>query len=287
MGNQGHSFDSTRRVVEIVQSGAIGAVRDVHVWTDRPIWPQGVDRPKDTPPVPAGVDWDLWLGPAPHRPYHPDYIPFKWRGWWAFGTGALGDMGCHNIDTSYWALKLGIPTSVEAESSGDNRETYPAWSIIRFQFAAREKLPEARLTWYDGGKVPAKELFEGATLPKNEIPKNGTLMIGDKGKIVLMDWNANNFQMLPADKFADFKGPDSSIPRSEGHYKEWIAACKGGPAAMSNFEYASRLTETVLLGNLALRCGKRIDWDAKAMKAKGCPEADALIKPSYRSGWTL
>jgi len=287
MGNQGHSFDSTRRVVEIVQSGAIGAVSDVHVWTDRPIWPQGVNRPKDTPLVPAGVDWDLWLGPAPHRPYHPDYIPFKWRGWWDFGTGALGDMGCHNIDTSYWALKLGIPTSVEAESSGDNLETYPAWSIIRFQFAAREKLPATTLTWYDGGKVPAKELFEGGTLPKNEIPKNGSLMIGDKGKILLTEWNADNFQLLPTDKFADFKGPDPTIPRSESHYKEWIAACKGGPAAMSNFDYAAQLTETVLLGNLALRCGKRIEWDAKAMKAKGCPEADALIKPAYRSGWTL
>jgi hypothetical protein len=196
-------------------------------------------------------------------------------------------MGCHNMDTAYWALKLGIPESVEAESSGDNRETYPAWSIIRYRFAAREKLPPANFTWYDGGKVPAKELFEGATLPKNEIPKNGTVIIGDKGKIVLTDWNANKFQMLPADKFADFKGPGLSIPRAESHYKEWIAACKGGPAAMSNFDYAAQLTETVLLGNLALRCGKRIDWDAKAMKAKGCAEADALIKPAYRSGWTL
>jgi predicted dehydrogenase len=287
MGNQGHSFDSTRRVVELVQRGVIGAVRDVHVWTDRPIWPQGVNRPKETPPVPAGVDWDLWLGPAPHRPYHLDYIPFKWRGWWDFGTGALGDMGCHNMDTAYWALKLGVPASVEAESTGGNRETYPASSIVRYQFGAREQLPPVTLTWYDGGKLPGKELLEGAQLPKNEIPKNGTLMIGDQGKILLPDWNANNFQLLPAEKFADFKGPDPFIPRSQGHYKEWIAACKGGPAAMSDFEYAARLTETVLLGNLALRCGKRIDWDAKAMKAKGCPEADALIKPAYRSGWTL
>jgi predicted dehydrogenase len=287
MGNQGHSYDSTRRVVEIVQAGAIGAVREVHVWTDRPIWPQGIERPKETPEVPASVDWDLWLGPAPKRPYHSAYLPFNWRGWWDFGTGALGDMGCHNMDTAYWALKLGVPTAVEAESEGGNSETFPKWSIIKYEFPARGPLPPVKFTWYDGGKQPAQELFEGAILPKNETPKNGTIMIGDKGKIVMRDWNANNFQLLPQEKFLDFKGPAQTIPRAESHYKEWIAACKGGPAAMSNFEYASGLTETALLGNLAVRCGKRIEWDAKAMKAKGCPEADALIKPTYRAGWSL
>ncbi|MCI0745538.1 MAG: Gfo/Idh/MocA family oxidoreductase [Verrucomicrobia subdivision 3 bacterium] len=287
MGNQGHSFDSTRRVVEIVQSGAIGDAAEVHVWTDRPIWPQGVKRPSDTPPLPAGIDWDLWLGPAPHRPYHPDYMPFKWRGWWDFGTGALGDMGCHNMDTAYWALNLGLPTAVQAESSGGNAETYPQWSIIRYEFPPRDGLPAAKLTWYDGGKLPARELFEGAQLQKDELPKNGTLMIGAKGKILLPDWNANNFQLLPKDKFVDFTGPAPSIPRAESHYKEWITACKSGSPAMSNFDYAARLTETALLGNLALRCGKRIEWDPKAMKAGGCPEADAFIKPEYRAGWSL
>jgi predicted dehydrogenase len=287
MGNQGHSYDSTRRVVEIVQAGTLGAVRDVHVWTDRPIWPQGIDRPTETPEVPATVDWDLWLGPAPKRPYHSAYLPFNWRGWWDFGTGALGDMGCHNMDTAYWALKLGVPSAVEAESSGMNAETFPKWSIIKYDFPARGSLPPARLTWYDGGKMPARELFEGAQLKNEELPKNGTIIVGDKGKIVLTDWNANKFQLLPQDKFADFKGPEPTIPRTESHYKEWIAACKGGPPAMSNFDYAATLTETALLGNLALRCGKRIEWDAKAMKAKGCPEADALIKPTYRAGWSL
>jgi predicted dehydrogenase len=287
MGNQGHSYDSTRRVVEIVQSGAIGSVREVHVWTDRPIWPQGIDRPADTPPVPAGVDWDLWLGPAPQRPYHPSYLPFNWRGWWDFGTGALGDMGCHNIDTAYWALKLGLPSAVEAESSGVNSETFPKWSIIKYEFPARGSLPPVRFTWYDGGKLPARELFDGVALRNNELPKNGTIMVGDKGKIVLRDWNANNFLLLPQEKFAEFKGPAQSIPRAESHYKEWIAACKGGPPAMSNFDYAAALTETALLGNLALRCGRRIEWDAKNMKAIGCAEADALIRPSYRAGWSL
>jgi predicted dehydrogenase len=287
MGNQGHSYDSTRRVVEIVQAGALGAVREVHVWTDRPIWPQGIDRPTETPEVPATVDWDLWLGPAPKRPYHSAYLPFNWRGWWDFGTGALGDMGCHNMDTAYWALKLGVPNAIEAESSGMNAETFPKWSVIKYDFPARGPLAPARLTWYDGGKMPARELFEGAQLKNEELPKNGTIIVGDKGKIVLTDWNANKFQLLPQDKFVDFKGPEPTIPRTESHYKEWIAACKGGPPAMSNFEYAAALTETALLGNLALRCGKRIEWDAKAMKAKGCPEADALIKPTYRAGWSL
>jgi predicted dehydrogenase len=287
MGNQGHSYDSTRRVVEIVQAGALGAVGEVHVWTDRPIWPQGIDRPTETPEVPATLDWDLWLGPAPKRPYHPSYLPFNWRGWWDFGTGALGDMGCHNMDTAYWALKLGVPSAVEAEASGMNKETFPKWSIIKYEFPARGALPPVKFTWYDGGKMPARELFEGAQLKNEELPKNGSIIIGDKGKILLTDWNANKFQLLPQDRFIDFKGPEPTIPRAESHYKEWIAACKGGPAAMSNFEYAAALTETALLGNLALRCGKRIEWDAKAMKAKGCPEADALIKPGYRAGWSL
>jgi len=287
MGNQGHSYDSTRRVVEIVQSGAIGSVREVHVWTDRPIWPQGIDRPTETVEVPPTLDWDLWLGPAPKRPFHTAYVPFNWRGWWDFGTGAIGDMGCHNTDTAYWALKLGVPTSVEAESSGGNRETFPKWSIVRFEFAARGSLPPVKLTWYDGGKMPERDLFSGAQLRNDQVPKNGSIMVGDKGKILLPDWNANNFQLLPQDKFVDFKGPEPTIPRAESHYKEWIAACKGGPPAMSNFEYAASLTETMLLGNVALRCGKRIEWDAKGLKAKGCPEADALIKPQYRTGWTL
>jgi predicted dehydrogenase len=283
MGNQGHAFDSTRRLVELVQAGAIGEVREVHVWTDRPIWPQGIERPKEAQAVPEHLDWDLWLGPAPQRPYHGAYAPFNWRGWWDFGTGAPGDMGCHNADAAFWALKLDAPASVEAESSGVNSETCPKWSIVRSDFPKRGELPPVTITWYDGGKLPSRDLVGGEALPKN-----GTIFVGSKGKIVFKDWNPDGFRLLPEDQFKDFKGPAQSIPRaSEGPYKEWIAACKGGPVCLSNFDYAGRLTEFVLLGNVALRAGKRIEWDAEKLRATNCPEADAFIRREYRKGWEL
>jgi len=283
MGNQGHSYDSTRRIVELIQAGVLGDVREVHVWTDRPIWPQGIERPKDTPAKPDYMDWELWIGPAPMRPYHPDYAPFKWRGWWDFGTGAPGDMGCHNSDAAYWALKLDAPISVEAESSGVNSETCPKWSIVRSEFPARGKMPPVTLTWYDGGKRPSRDLADGT-----ELPLNGTIIIGSKGKIAFRDWNPNGFRLLPEGQFKDFKGPAPTIPRApEGPYREWIEACKGGPPCLSNFDYAGRLTEFVLLGNVALRAGKKIEWDAKQLRAKNCPEADQFIRREYRKGWEL
>jgi predicted dehydrogenase len=283
MGNQGHSYDSTRRLVELVRAGALGEVREVHVWTDRPIWPQGIGRPKETPPAPASLDWDLWLGPAPQRPYSPDYVPFKWRGWWDFGTGAVGDMACHNCDAAYWALDLGQPLTIEAETSGVNSETAPKWAIVRFEFSQRGNLPPVKLTWYEGGKKPSRDLADGA-----DLPANGTLMLGSKGKILFRDWNPNNFRLLPEDKFKDYQGPPQSIPRApDGPYKEWIAACKGGSPCLSNFDYAAPLTEFVLLGNLAMRTGKKIEWDAKKLEAKNCPEAAQFIRRDYRNGWTL
>jgi len=284
MGNQGHSYDSTRRLVELVQAGVLGDVREVHVWTDRPIWPQGVDRPAGEDPVPENLLWELWLGPAPWRPYKKDvYHSFKWRGWWDFGTGALGDMACHNTDAAFWSLKLDAPVSVEAESSGANKETCPNWSIIRFEFPARGSMPPVRLTWYDGGKLPSRDLVGG-----EELPKNGTIMVGSKAKIVFRDWNPNGFRLLPEDKFKDFQGPPQTVPRApNGPYREWIEACKGGPACLSNFEYAGRLTETVLLGNVAIRLGKKFDWDATNLKAMNTPEADQYIHREYRKGWTF
>jgi len=283
MGNQGHAYDSTRRVVELVQAGEIGDVREVHAWTDRPIWPQGMDRPKDSSAPPAHLDWDLWIGPAPMRPFHSSYAPFNWRGWWDFGTGAPGDMGCHNADAAYWALKLDAPVSVEAESSGVNSETCPKWSIVRSHFAARGKLPPVTMTWYDGAKMPSRDLGDG-----NELPKNGTIMIGTKGKIVFRDWNPDGFRLLPEDKFNNFKGAPPTIQRApNGPYREWIEACKGGAPCLSNFDYAGRLTEFVLLGNVALRVGKKIEWDAKKMRAKNFPEADQYIRREYRKGWEL
>lgn len=280
MGNQGHSFDATRRVVELVRAGVLGKVREVHVWTDRPIWPQGMPRPTEPQSPPSSLDWDLWLGPAPRRPYHSSYLPFNWRGWWDFGTGALGDMGCHNMDAAFWALDLNYPETIEAESSGVNSETAPKWSVIQYHFPARRRMPPARLVWYDGGKLPQIE-----DLPKP--PKNGCVIIGDKGKMVFDDWHPKNFRLLPEETFYDFKGPNPELPRSKGHYIEWIEACKGGPPALSNFDYAAKLTETMLLGNLALRVGKKIEWDAKQMKVRNCPEADQFIRRSYREGWSL
>jgi predicted dehydrogenase len=284
MGNQGHSYDSTRELVELVQAGALGDVREVHVWTDRPIWPQGMERPTGGGgKPPETLDWDKWLGPAPWRPFHDDYLPFKWRGWWDYGTGAPGDMGCHNSDAAFWALKLAAPLTVEAESSGVNRETAPKWSIVRSQFGKRGKLPPVQITWYDGGKLPEASLVGGEALPKN-----GTIMVGSKGTIVFRDWNPNGFRVLPEAQFKDAPRPKPSIARANNNpYQEWIAACKGGPPCLSNFEYAVPLTEFVLLGNVALRVGKKIEWDPKRLRAKNCPEADQYIRREYRKGWEL
>ena len=279
MGNQGHSEHGSRRMVELIRAGTLGDVREVHVWTDRPIWPQGLQRPKNKPPVPVGVDWDLWLGPAPARPFHNAYVPFKWRGWWDFGTGALGDMACHNWDIAFWALDLGSPTSVEAKSSKVFVDTAPAWSVIRYRFPARGDLPPVTLTWYDGKKLPPRELFEGET-PRG----NGSIIVGDKGKLYVPHYWGDGI-LLPKKEFAGFEAPEPTLPRSPGHYKEFITACKGGPAAMSSFDYSGPLTEAVLLGNLAVRAGEKIVWDAKRLKAVGCPQADAFIRREYRGSY--
>ncbi|MEP0842652.1 MAG: Gfo/Idh/MocA family oxidoreductase [Phycisphaerae bacterium] len=290
MGTQGHAFEGTRRAVEVLRSGAIGPVRELHVWTDRAEgwWPQGIDRPTDTPPVPQDLDWDVWLGPAAYRPYHPAYLPFKWRGFWDFGTGAIGDMGIHNLDTAFWGLELGLPTSARVvDSSPRNAETAPAWSILELRFPARGDRPPVKLTWYDGRKQPPRELFHG-----EPFPTNGSLVIGEKGTLFTRTWNggesdADMFLLLPRKDFADFRPPAPTLPRAPGHHQEWIAACKGGPPALSEFGYAARLTEALLVGALALRTGKAIEWDAANMKAKGQPQADDFIRPALRAGWTL
>jgi predicted dehydrogenase len=281
MGNNGHASDGLRRAVEILRSGVIGPIREVHASTDRPIWPQGIDRPKDTPPVPRNLHWDLWLGPAPERPYHPAYHPFAWRGWWDFGTGALGDMGCHILDTAFWALDLGYPTSVEAEGEPHHRETCPKWSIVRYEFPARKGMPPVTLYWYDGGKLPPKELA-----PEINIEPNCTLFIGEYGRA----WVPHGGEpvLLPREKFEGYQPPQPTIPRApRGHHQEWIDACKGRGKAMSDFEYAAKLTEVVLLGNVAFRTGHRINYDARNMRAKNCAEAERYIRREYRKGWSL
>lgn len=282
MGNQGTAFNELRQGVEVIQSGVLGKVTEIHVWSNRPVWPQGIARPKEAMIIPDGLDWELWLGPAPKRPYHEAYHPFRWRGWIDFGTGAIGDMACHTMNMAFWALNLRDPVSIEAETSGVNGETFPQWSIVRYQFPQRGDLAPCKMVWYDGGQKPPGELLQG-----EQMASSGLLLIGSEGTLYSPGDYGTPFVLLPREKFANYQPPAPSIPRSPGHHQEWINACKGGPAAMSNFDYASALTETALLGNLAIITGERINWDAKRMKAVNCPKADKFIRPAYRKGWAI
>jgi hypothetical protein len=285
LGNQGQASEEARLVSEFIWDDALGPVREVHSWCNRPISPRGIDRPKDTPPVPETLDWDLWLGPAPKRPYHPCYLPFTWRGWWDFGSGVLGDIGCHQFVSIFRALKLGYPTSIEACSSGVNSETAPLASIIRYDFPAREGMPPLKLTWYDGGLMPARpeELEEGLRFGNAD----DNLFIGDKGKML-------GHRLLPESRSKEYGRPPKVLPRSPGHHKEWINSCKGGEPAGSNFDVAGPLTEVVLLGNVALRMGQqlyekglKLYYDGPNMKVTNLPEANKYIRSEYREGWTL
>ncbi|MBL7153359.1 MAG: Gfo/Idh/MocA family oxidoreductase [Phycisphaerae bacterium] len=289
MGIQGHSGEGIRLLREWIADGAIGEVREVHSWTDRPKgwWPQGVGRPKETPPVPPTLDWDLWLGPAPYRPYNPAYVPFKWRGWWDFGTGPLGDMGIHNSSPIFWALNLGYPTSVEPISQeGCNEETGPTKSIVRYEFPARENMPPVTLMWYDGGNMPPRpeELEEDRRLGDND---GGSLFIGEKGKILAPGWCAASPRIIPEDKMKEYKQPPKRIPRSPGHHAEWIEACKTGKPTTANFDFAGRLTEVMLAGNIAVRAGEKIYWDGPNMVCTNVPEANRYVHCRYRKGWKL
>jgi len=278
MGNQVHSADANRLAVEWIRAGIIGAVDDVFCWTDRPTWPQGLTRPVDTPPVPAHLDWNLWLGPAPERPYHPIYQPANWRGWWDFGNGALGDMGCNLMDAAFWALNLGNPSLIEAESTGMTQESAPKASMVCWQFPARGALSAVRLHWYDGGKPMPKETAELAA-----GIKNGAIFAGSKGHLILPIGGLPRLMPQPH----DFNPPQPSLPRSINHHQEWIQACKGGKPAESNFDYAGPLTELILLGAVALRVGKRLEWDGPNLKAPNVPEAAAFLSHPCRQGWTL
>jgi predicted dehydrogenase len=288
MGNQGHAGEGVRLVCEWIWDGAIGPVRHVHIWTDRPLnwWPQGVDRPADSPPVPSTLDWDLWLGAAPQRPYNPAYAPFKWRGWWDFGCGALGDMACHIIDAPVWALKLGVPTSVQASSTKVNGETAPLASMIDYEFPARGDMPPVRVTWYDGGLKPQRpeELENGRQMGDKD---GGVLFVGDKGTIMGLGQSVGSPRIIPETKMQAYKRPAPSIPRSPGHHQEWIEACKGGKPAGSNFDFAGPMTETVLLGNIAIRTGQKLYWDSENMKITNLPEANEFITKQYRSGYEI
>ena len=299
MGNQGHAMEEARLLCEWIWDGAIGEIREVHAWTPHPVWPQGMRRPTDTPPVPGTLDWDLWLGPAPYRPYNPAYLPALWRGWWDFGTGGLGDMGCHIFDPIKWALKLGQPISVEASHSylidgsntlnwdkPPNTESYPRASMVHYHFPAREGFPPLKLTWYDGGLMPEtpEELEPGRKMGDQY---GGVLYIGSKGKILTGSHGARGARIIPEKAMQAYKRPEKTLPRSVGHHQEWINACKGGEPAGSNFDYAGPLTETVLLGNIALRTGKKLFWDTEAFRFTNDDDANQYLHREYREGWSL
>ena len=282
--------ESTRQLCEWIWSGAIGPVREVQNWSSRPFWPQGIERPKDTQPVPEGLDWDLWLGPAPERPYNQAYLPFVWRGWADFGCGALGDMGSYSFDTIFRVLKLESPTLVEASSSDRYDETYPLASIIRYSFPARGDMAPVKFTWYDGGLKPARpeELEENRPFKNEKEGEDGEgmLFIGDKGKI-LCTFNGGNPQLIPQSKMDAFQPPPKTLPRSPGNEREWLDACKGSKTKPGgNFEFEGMVTETLLLGNVASRLGQRVTWDRANMKI-GSDVGQKYVNPERRKGWEL
>ena len=298
MGNQGTAQGGFRSGVELIRSGVFGPIKDIMVWTNRPIWPQGIGRPKTTPGIPNHVHWYEFLGSAHDRPYHPDYQPFNWRGWLDFGTGALGDMACHTINIAAMALELFDPESIEiVDTSGIvDKESYPVWSIIRTRFAATKSRGPVTLTWFDGGeKLPEskrsyKEFLHGEVDKKSgKVPGSGLILIGEKGSFFSRnDYGAEHI-LLPKEKFKEVEKPKPTLPRSPGHFTEWVNAIKtADPSkAMSNFEYSARLTETVLLGVVALKAGTTIEWDPVAMRAKNVPSADQYIRRDYRKGFSI
>ena len=294
MGNQNHSNPNYRRVVELIQSGAIGAVREAHTWVsrawglqseaealaakDRAVTP---DSPQGTDPVPPGLDWDLWIGPAPMRPFNNAYVPGpKWYRYWDFGNGTMSDLGSHSLDLPFWALKLKAPRTVEAFGPPPHRDIAPATMKVVYEYDARGDLPPVRLTWYQGNVKP--DIWR--TDPAVGAFKDGTCFIGEKGMLVA---HYRGLTLLPEDRFADFQGPEQFIPDSPGHWAQFIQACKTGAPTGSNFEYAGWLTEAKHLGNVAYRTGKRIEWDAAALEATNAPEAARFIRKEYRAGWEV
>lgn len=287
MGNQGQASEEARVLCEFIWNDAIGPVRQVHGWSNRypRISPRGIPRPTETPAVPPTLNWDLWLGPAPARPYHPCYAPFTWRGWWDFGSGVLGDIACHNLSAIFKALKLAYPSRVEACSSNYQcppeirNETAPLSSIVRFTFPAREERPAVEITWYDGGMMPARP--EELEPERRFGGSDGMLYVGDKGKIL-------GHRLIPDAKMKDHGAPPRVLPRSPGHYQEWIQACKGGQPAGSNFvDHAALLTEVVLMGVIAVKLNTVLYWDSDNKRFTNNEQANELMNPPYRKGYSL
>ncbi|WP_298865778.1 Gfo/Idh/MocA family oxidoreductase [uncultured Gimesia sp.] len=276
LGTQVHASDNYRRVVEIVQSGILGDVNEVHVWVGKG-WGGG-ELPSDTQEPPKNLSWDLWLGPAPVRPFAAGrYHPAQWRRWWQFGQGTLGDMACHYMDLPFWALDLKHPTHCEAEGPEVHPETCPHGLTVRYQFPKRGKLVPVKLTWYDGNMIPKKVAGE-------RVPGSGVMFVGTEGTMFA---NYGGYKLFPKEKFADFKPPKQTIPKSIGHHAEWIKACKDGSPTTCNFDYSGALTEAVLLGNVSYRAKSPLEWDAANLKATNCPAADKYISKEYRKGWEV
>jgi hypothetical protein len=312
MGNQGSAEDGLRRAVEVIQAGVIGVPQELHVWSNRPIWPQGLERPEGSDPVPGTLDWDLWLGPAKERPYKSGvYAPFKWRGWTDFGTGALGDMACHTVNMPFRALKMGYPNVVELElSSRIYAETYPKTSRIRFEFPERDGLPPLKFWWYDGNPEdplqplrPEAGVIHEIVNMQDQLPGSGALIIGDKGKLFSPDdYGAKFFIAMhgqetftPGEQSEACKAVPQTLPRTdhtiesitERHMKEWFTMMRDGTPSYSNFDIAAYLAEVILLGCVALRCGegKRMEWDGPNMTSPNLPEAAQFVKRQNRAGW--
>ena len=285
MGNQGHATDTIRETCEWVQSGAIGTIQEVHAWVPATRWSKGlVHPPTEAQAVPKGLNWDLWCGPRAKVGFHSSYAPVSWRDHWQFGLGAMGDFGCHDLDSATWGLNLSPPTTVHMMAAGQtDPRLIPFGEIGYFDFDATDDHGPLRIHWYSGGLEPPRpeQLPEGKSLPRR-----GVLFVGSEG-VMVCGGAGGKPTVYPESLAESLSKPEPTIPRSKGHWRDWIDAIKGGPAASSEFGYAAKLTEITLLGVLALRTGKRLHWDAEAMKATGVPEADDLIHETYRDGWKL
>jgi predicted dehydrogenase len=290
MGNQGHAGEGGRLICEWIWDGAIGDIHEVHCWTNRPIWPQGIEAPKEIPSVPPTLDWNLWLGPAQWRPYHPDYLPFSWRGWWDFGTGALGDMGAHIMDHAYWPLKLKYPISVQASSTPWTKDSPPVGEIVTYEFPSRGSMPPLTMTWSDGGLAPARpaDIEPGRRMGDSG---GGVLFIGTKGTMMCSVYGENP-RIIPETRMKEYQRPGKTIPRSPGIHEEWIEACKKGDpeAATTNFQYSGPLTETMMLANIAVRVqdkNEKLLYDGEKGEITNLTEANEYLAMEYREGWQL
>ncbi|MEM7262011.1 MAG: gfo/Idh/MocA family oxidoreductase, partial [Planctomycetota bacterium] len=284
MGNQGHSGEGIRLTVEWIRAGAIGPVREVHAWSSAGNrWNDRDTLPTKAVSVPEKFDWERWQGPVARRSYHPSYAPYNWRGWWDYGTGAIGDMACHNMDPAFWALDLGHPTTIEACSAPVSEVATSKYNIIRYRFPARGEMPPVELSWYDCGLMPPRP---AELEPERSMGNNGIIFIGDKGVIKCGGWGGSP-RLIPETEMKEFDRPEKSLVRTDGHHRDWLDAIKNGTRSCADFEYSAHLTEVVLLGNVATRVGKMIHWDGENMKATNVPEADRLLKPEYHNGWTL